>query len=82
VTVYFQSGKLRSADLNRPKLMKTVVIRYRGRGTSGTWREINLTLEPNETRVDRINRFEDENFGMVEVVPVEPSVRLVHPRKS
>jgi hypothetical protein len=62
--------------------MKALVVRYRRRGTSDSWRELTLTLEPGETIVDRINRFEDENFGTVEVLPTEPSVLLMPWRKS
>lgn len=59
-------------------MQKTVVIRYRRRGISDTWRELTLTLEPGETTLHRVNRFEDENYGTVEVQPAEPSVRLIH----
>jgi hypothetical protein len=62
--------------------MRTVVVRYRRRGTADSWREVKLSVEPGETVVDRINRFEDENYGAVEVLPAGPSVRLIHSRKS
>ncbi len=63
-------------------MIKTVVVRYRGRRTSDSWRELKLTVELGETVIDRISRFEDENFGTVEVLPAGPSVRLIHSRKS
>ena len=62
--------------------MSSVVVRYRARGSSETWREIRLSLNADETVADRISRFEDENFGTIEVVPAEPVVQLVHPRKD
>ena len=58
-------------------MMKTVVVRYRVRGETKAWREIELSLDANESFADRITRFEDENFGTVEVAPNEPVVRLV-----
>ncbi len=62
--------------------MKTVVVRYRRRGSSDPWCEITLSLEASETSVERASRFEDENFGALEILPFEPSLRLVHSRKS
>ena len=57
--------------------MNSVVVRYRARGTSDPWREIRLSLNAGETAADRISRFEDENFGTIEIAS-PPSVRLVH----
>ncbi len=58
--------------------MSSVLIRYRARGTSEPWREIKLSLSAGETVADRISRFEDENYGTIEIAPTEPVVRLVH----
>ena len=62
--------------------MRTVMIRYRVRGSSDPWREIKLTLNADETIADRISRFEDENFGSVEIAPSDPVVRPMQPRRS
>jgi hypothetical protein len=64
------------------QIMKTVVVRYRVRGEAESWREIKLSVDTNESIADRIGRFEDENFGTVEVAPNEPLFRLVPPRRS
>jgi hypothetical protein len=64
------------------QIMKTVVVRYRVRGETESWREIKLSVDANESIADRISRFEDENFGTVEVAPNDPVVRLVPPRRS
>jgi hypothetical protein len=58
--------------------MKAVMVRYRLRGSSDPWREIRLDLDGNETAADRVSRFEDENYGTIEIAPKEPLVRLVH----
>jgi hypothetical protein len=58
--------------------MNSVVVRYRARGTSGPWREIRLSVNAGETAADRISRFEDENYGTIEITSIEASVRLVH----
>ena len=62
--------------------MKSIVVRYRPRGSSEAWRQIKLSVSADETIADRISRFEDENFGTIEVVPAEPVFQLVHPRKD
>lgn len=61
--------------------MKAVVVRYRARGSSDPWREISLSLDADETVADRISRFEDENYGTIEIAPTEASIRLVHRRE-
>jgi hypothetical protein len=58
--------------------MNSVVVRYRARGTSDLWREIRLSLNAGESAADRISRFEDENYGTIEIAFTEASVRLVH----
>ncbi len=62
--------------------MNSVVVRYRARGTSDPWREIRLSLNAGETAADRISRFEDENYGTIEIACTAPSVRLVHRKEN
>jgi hypothetical protein len=58
--------------------MNSVVVRYRARGTSDPCREIRLSLNADETAADRISRFEDENYGTIELAWTKAPVRLVH----
>jgi hypothetical protein len=62
--------------------MSSVVVRYRARGSSETWREIRLSLNADETVADRISRFEDENYGTIEIAPTEPAIRLLHRKQD
>jgi hypothetical protein len=58
--------------------MSSVVVRYRSRGSSDPWREIKLSLNAGETAAERISRFEDENYGAIELASTDAPVRLVH----
>ena len=58
--------------------MKALLVRYRVRASSAPWREIRLNLDVDEKAADRVSRFEDENYGTIEVAPSEPLIRLVH----
>jgi hypothetical protein len=62
--------------------MKSIAVRYRARGTSDPWRDIRLYLEVGETAADRISRFEDENYGTIEIAPTEALLRLVDRKES
>jgi hypothetical protein len=81
---YSGQGLLLQHEIGQPgsHSMKAVVIRYRARGSSDPWREIKLNLDADETIADGISRFEDENYGTIEIAPTEPSIRLVHRRES
>ena len=49
------------------KMTKTVVVRYRARGSSGPWRETKLAVNDYEAITGRISRFENENFRTIEI---------------